>query len=106
MVEKKKSKKKSDKDPYLERNEFKEGFYNQPGDRPITPETYYGTASGKTMFEPEIMSPDDSMLVQYQQDGGLMDQPHLNYMGAAKGKFIAKGCGKVMSDRRKKTKMY
>ena len=106
MVEKKKSKKKPDKDPYTSRNEFKEGFYNQPGDRPITPETYYGTASGKTMFEPEIMSPDDSMLVQYQQDGGLMDQPHLNYMGAAKGKFIAKGCGKVMSDRRKKTKMY
>jgi hypothetical protein len=35
-----------------------------------------------------------------------MDQPHLNYMGAAKGKFIAKGCGKVMNDRRKKTKMY
>ena len=106
MIEKKKSKKKSNKDPYTSRNEFKEGFYNQPGDRPITPETYYGTASGKTMFEPEIMSPDDSMLVQYQQDGGLMDQPHLNYMGAAKGKFIAKGCGKVMSDRRKKTKMY
>jgi hypothetical protein len=106
MAEKKKSKKKSDKDPYTSRNEFKEGFYNQPGDRPITPETYYGTASGKTMFEPEIMSPDDSMLVQYQQEGGLMDQPHLNYMGAAKGKFIAKGCGKVMNDRRKKTKMY
>ena len=106
MTEKKKSKKKSDKDPYTSRNEFKEGFYNQPGDRPITPETYYGTASGKTMFEPEIMSPDDSMLVQYQQEGGLMDQPHLNYMGAAKGKFIAKGCGKVMNDRRKKTKMY
>ena len=106
MAEKKKSKKKSDKDPYTSRNEFKEGFYNQPGDRPITPETYYGTASGKTMFEPEIMSPDDSMLVQYQQDGGLMDQPHLNYMGAAKGKFIAKGYGKVMNDRRKKTKMY
>jgi len=27
-------------------------------------------------------------------------------MGAAKGKFIARGCGKVMNDRRKKTKMY
>jgi hydroxylamine reductase (hybrid-cluster protein) len=26
--------------------------------------------------------------------------------GAAKGKFIAKGCGKVMRDRRKVTKMY
>ena len=90
MAEKKKSKKKSDKDPYTSRNEFKEGFYNQPGDRPITPETYYGTASGKTMFEPEIMSPDDSMLVEYRKGGGL----------------IAKGCGKVMGDRRKVTKMY
>ena len=97
---------KEKKDSYTERNEFKPGFYDQPSKPPITPETYYGTASGKTMFEPEIMSPDDSMLVQYQQEGGLMDQPHLNYMGAAKGKFIAKGCGKVMSDRRKKTKMY
>jgi len=44
--------------------------------------------------------------VEHQQEGGLMDQPHLNYMGAAKGKFIAKGCGKVMNDRRKKTKIY
>ena len=43
---------------------------------------------------------------QKAQEGGLMDQPHLNYMGAAKGKFIARGCGKVMNDRRKKTKMY
>ena len=64
------NKKSKDKDPYTSRNEFKEGFYNQPGDRPITPETYYGTASGKTMFEPEIMSPDDSMLVEYRQRGG------------------------------------
>ena len=61
---------KEKKDPYTSRNEFKEGFYNQPGDRPITPETYYGTASGKTMFEPEIMSPDDSMLMEYKQKGG------------------------------------
>jgi hypothetical protein len=88
MVEKKKSKKKSDKDPYTSRNEFKEGFYNQPGYRPITPETYYGTASGKTMFEPEIMSPDDSMLVQYQQDGGLMDQPQKKIQKAYLGRAI------------------
>lgn len=95
--------------------------------------------------------------VEHQQEGGLMDQPHLNYMGAkgggmtkskkkiqkaylgrairqptetdtefairheyhtpfsdeyfkgpqkAKRGGIAKGCGKVMNDRRKKTKMY
>ena len=92
-------------DPYLERNEFKPGFYDQPDKRPVTAETMYGTGTTRQLDE-SIMSPDDSMLVQYQQDGGLMDQPHLNYMGAAKGKFIAKGCGKVMSDRRKKTKMY
>jgi hypothetical protein len=39
------------------------------------------------------MSPDDSMLtygVEYRKGGGL----------------IAKGCGKVMGDRRKVTKMY
>jgi hypothetical protein len=81
-----KKKKKSNEDPYTSRNEFKEGFYNQPGDRPITPETYYGTASGKTMFEPEIMSPDDSMLVEYRQRGGkikLNKKPKKAFMGLA-----------------------
>ena len=111
MADKKKTKSNKEKiDPYFLsngklRSEFSPDFEKKRS-KIITPEGLYGTASGKTMFEPEIMSPDDSMLVQYQQDGGLMDQPHLNYMGAAKGKFIAKGCGKVMSDRRKKTKMY
>ena len=33
MAEKKKSKKKFDKDSYTSRNEFKEGFYDQP-DKP------------------------------------------------------------------------
>jgi len=41
----KKSKSKT-KDPYLERNEFKKGFYDQPDKPPITAETMYGT--GKT----------------------------------------------------------
>jgi len=109
MAEKKKSKKEKI-DPYFLsngklRSEFSPDF-EEKRSKIITPEGLYGTASGKTMFESEVMSPDDSMLVQYQQDGGLMDQPHLNYMGAAKGKFIAKGCGKVMSNRRKVTKMY
>jgi hypothetical protein len=31
------------KDPYLERNEFKKGFYDQPDKPPITAETMYGT---------------------------------------------------------------
>ena len=176
-----KKKKKSNEDPYTSRNEFKEGFYNQPGDRPITPETYYGTASGKTMFEPEIMSPDDSMLVEYRQRGGkiktkkafmglavqasknpmsligLASKNPMSLIGGANkllkrsktardvtgklgvggklisnyyndkesdkqsvqpskeeptfkqlkgGGFIAKGCGKVMKDRKKVTKMY
>ena len=61
---------KEKKDSYTERNELKPGFYDQPSKPPITPETYYGTASGKTMFEPEIMSPDDSMLMEYKQKGG------------------------------------
>ena len=96
---------KKSKDPYTSRNEFKKDFYKQKDKPPVTAETMYGTGTTRQLDE-SIMSPDDSMLVQYQQDGGLMDQPHLNYMGAAKGKFIAKGCGKVMNDRRKKTKMY
>ena len=41
---------KEKKDSYTERNEFKPGFYDQPSKPPITPETYYGTASGKTSF--------------------------------------------------------
>ena len=109
MAEKKKSKKEKI-DPYFLsngklRSEFSPDF-EEKRSKVITPEGLYGTASGKTMFESEVMSPDDSMLMQYQQDGGLMDQPHLNYMGVAKGKFIAKGYGKVMSNRRKVTKMY
>ena len=31
------------KDPYLDRNEFKKGFYNQPDKPPITADTLYGT---------------------------------------------------------------
>jgi hypothetical protein len=86
MAEKKKLKKKSDKDSYTSRNEFKEGFYEQNAGK-ITPEGLYGTASGKTMFDADMTSPDDKML-SYKKGG------------------IAKGCGKVMSNRRKVTKMY
>jgi hypothetical protein len=76
-------------DSYLSRNEFKEGFYDQPDRPPITAETMYGTGTTRQLDE-SIMSPDDSMLVEYRKGGGL----------------IAKGCGKVMKDRRKVTKMY
>jgi hypothetical protein len=80
---------KEKKDPYLERNEFKPGFYDQPDKRPVTAETMYGTGTTRQLDE-SIMSPDDSMLVEYRKGGGL----------------IAKGCGKVMKDRKKVTKMY
>ena len=76
-------------DSFLERNEFKPGFYNQPDKRPVTAETMYGTGTTRQLDE-SIMSPDDSMLVEYRKGGGL----------------IAKGCGKVMKDRKKVTKMY
>ena len=154
MAEKKKSNKEKI-DPYFLsngklRSEFSPDF-EEKRSKVITPEGLYGTASGKTMFDADMTSPDDKMLSykkgginksqkkiqkaylgrairqptetdtefairheyhtpfkepQKSQEGGLMDQPHLNYMGAAKGKFIAKGCGKVMSNRRKVTKMY
>ena len=76
-------------DPFLSRNEFKEGFYSQPSQPATTAETMYGTGTTRQLDE-SIMSPDDSMLVEYRKGGGL----------------IAKGCGKVMSNRRKVTKMY
>jgi hypothetical protein len=56
-------------DPYLSRNEFKEGFYEQNAGK-ITPEGLYGTASGKTMFESPIVDPDTSMMMSAMKDGG------------------------------------
>ena len=80
---------KKSKDPYTSRNEFKKDFYKQKDKFPVTAETMYGTGTTRQLDE-SIMSPDDSMLVEYRKGGGL----------------IAKGCGKVMGDRRKVTKMY
>jgi len=60
---------KEKKDPYLERNEFKKGFYDQPDKRPVTAETMYGTGTTRQLDE-SIMSPDDSMLMEYKQKGG------------------------------------
>jgi len=56
-------------DPFLSRNEFKPGFYNQPDKRPVTAETMYGTGTTRQLDE-SIMSPDDSMLMEYKQKGG------------------------------------
>ena len=83
------NKKSKDKDPYTSRNEFKKDFYKQKDKPPVTAETMHGTGTTRQLDE-SIMSPDDSMLVEYRKGGG----------------FIAKGCGKVMKYRKKVTKMY
>ena len=89
-VDKKTKPKKKLKDSYLERNEFKPGFYDQPSKPPVTPSTYYGTASGKTEFETPFVDPDTSMMQSTNlKDGGMV-----------------KGNGKVLKDRIKKTKYY
>lgn len=43
MADKKSKSKSKTKDPYLDRNEFKKGFYDQPDKPPITDDTMYGT---------------------------------------------------------------
>ena len=89
-VDKKTKPKKKLKDSYLERNELKPGFYDQPSKPPVTPSTYYGTASGKTEFETPFVDPDTSMMQSTNlKDGGMV-----------------KGNGKVLKDRIKKTKYY
>jgi hypothetical protein len=57
----KKAKSKS-KDPYLERNEFKKGFYDQPDKPPITAETLYGKDSMK--MEPMPYYPDKEPVME------------------------------------------
>jgi hypothetical protein len=52
-------------DPFLSRNEFKPGFYEQNAGM-ITPQGLYGTASGKTMFESPIVDPDTKMMQDAQ----------------------------------------
>jgi len=56
-----------DSDPFLERNEFKEGFYDQKDRPPITAETLYGKGTKKQIEQP-LVSPDDSMLT-YAEGG-------------------------------------
>jgi hypothetical protein len=60
---------KEKKDPYTSRNEFKKGFYDQADKPPVTAETMYGTGTTKQLNE-GMMSPDDSMLVEYKSHGG------------------------------------
>ena len=60
-------------DPFLSRNEFKPGFYEQNAGK-ITPEGLYGTASGKTMFESPIVDPDTSMMQNMAEGGSVRGQ--------------------------------
>jgi hypothetical protein len=64
-------------DPYLSRNEFKPGFYDQKDKPPITPATMYGTASGKTMFESPIVDPDTSMMQNMAEGGSVRGQKNI-----------------------------
>ena len=64
-------------DPFLSRNEFKEGFYDQKDKPPITPATMYGTASGKTMFESPVVDPDTSMMQNMAEGGSVRGQKNI-----------------------------
>jgi hypothetical protein len=63
-------------DPFLSRNEFKPGFYEQNAGQ-ITPQGLYGTASGKTMFESPIVDPDTSMMQNMAKGGSVRGQKEI-----------------------------
>ena len=58
-------------DPFLSRNEFKEGFYEQPSQPATTAETMYGKGT-KRGFEYPTVDPDTKMMqdAQGMADGG------------------------------------
>jgi hypothetical protein len=58
-------------DPFLSRNEFKEGFYDQISKRPVDAETMYGKGT-KRGFEYPTVDPDTKMMqdAQGMADGG------------------------------------
>ena len=58
-------------DPYLSRNEFKEGFYDQISKRPVDAETMFGKGT-KRGFEYPTVDPDTKMMqdAQGMADGG------------------------------------
>jgi hypothetical protein len=60
-------------DPYLSRNEFKEGFYEQPSKPPTTAETMYGKGT-KRGFESPIVDPDTSMMQNMAEGGSVRGQ--------------------------------
>ena len=70
-------KKSKSKDPYLSRNEFKKGFYDQPDKPPVTDETLYGT--GSTKMKPMPYYPDEESAIEklpYRpEDGPVISIP-------------------------------
>jgi hypothetical protein len=60
-------------DPFLSRNEFKEGFYSQPSKPPTTAETMYGKGT-KRGFESPTVDPDTSMMQNMAEGGSVRGQ--------------------------------
>jgi hypothetical protein len=63
-------------DPYLSRNEFKEGFYDQLSKPPTTAETMYGKGT-KRGFESPIVDPDTSMMQNMAEGGSVRGQKNI-----------------------------
>jgi hypothetical protein len=63
-------------DPYLSRNEFKPGFYNQKDKPPTTAETMYGKGT-KRGFESPIVDPDTSMMQNMAKGGSVRGQKNI-----------------------------
>jgi hypothetical protein len=62
-------------DPYVSRNEFKEGFYTQPSQPPITAETMYGKGTTRSLEYPTV-DPDTKMIQDTlgMSEGGFLGQ--------------------------------
>jgi hypothetical protein len=63
-------------DPYLSRNEFKEGFYDQLSKPETTAETMYGKGT-KRGFESPIVDPDTSMMQNMAEGGSVRGQKNI-----------------------------
>jgi len=62
-------------DPYVSRNEFKEGFYEQSTRPPITAETMYGKGTTRSLEYPTV-DPDTKMIQDTlgMSEGGFLGQ--------------------------------
>ena len=63
-------------DPYLSRNEFKEGFYDQLSKPGTTAETMYGKGTKKSLESP-IVDPDTSMMQNMAEGGSVRGQKNI-----------------------------